>query len=66
VPEDPVTGSAHCTLVPYWGERLGRTKLRARQVSRRGGDIACEWRGDRVRLVGHAVLVKTGAVFIGD
>ncbi len=66
VPEDPVTGSAHCTLVPYWGERLGRTQLRARQVSRRSGDIACQWRGDRVRLVGHAVLVKTGAVFIGE
>ena len=66
VPEDPVTGSAHCTLVPYWGERLGRTQLRGRQVSRRSGDIACEWRGDRVRLVGHAVLVKTGAVFVGD
>lgn len=66
VPEDPVTGSAHCTLVPYWGERLGRTQLRGRQVSRRSGDLACEWRGDRVRLVGHAVLVKTGAVFVGD
>ena len=65
VPEDPVTGSAHCTLVPYWAQRLGHTRLRARQVSRRSGDIACELRGERVRLVGHAVLVKTGAVFIG-
>jgi predicted PhzF superfamily epimerase YddE/YHI9 len=65
VPEDPVTGSAHATLVPYWGERLGRTRLRARQVSRRGGDLLCEWQGDRVRLTGQAVLVKTGAIFIG-
>ena len=42
IPEDPVTGSAHCTLVPYWAERLGKSRLRARQVSRRGGDLACE------------------------
>lgn len=66
VPEDPVTGSAHSTLVPYWAERLGRTHLRARQISRRGGDLACELRGERVRLVGQAVLVKTGAIFIGS
>jgi PhzF family phenazine biosynthesis protein len=65
VPEDPVTGSAHSTLVPYWGERLGKAALRARQVSRRGGELACEWRGDRVRLVGQAVLVKTGAIRLG-
>lgn len=65
VPEDPVTGSAHSTLVPYWGERLGKTELRARQVSRRGGELACEWRGERVRLIGQAVLVKTGAIRIG-
>jgi PhzF family phenazine biosynthesis protein len=66
VPEDPVTGSAHATLVPYWAERLGKTRLRARQVSRRGGDLACELRGDRVQLTGHAILVKTGAVFVGS
>jgi PhzF family phenazine biosynthesis protein len=65
VPEDPVTGSAHSTLVPYWAERLGRNRLRARQVSRRGGELHCEWRGERVRLVGQAVLVKTGAIFVG-
>ena len=65
VPEDPVTGSAHSTLVPYWAERLGRTRLRARQVSRRGGELGCEVRGDRVRLTGQAVLVKTGAIFVG-
>ncbi|HKE17663.1 MAG TPA: PhzF family phenazine biosynthesis protein [Kofleriaceae bacterium] len=66
VAEDPVTGSAHCTLVPYWAERLGRPALRARQVSRRGGELRCELRGERVRIAGQAVLVKTGAIFIGD
>jgi PhzF family phenazine biosynthesis protein len=66
VPEDPVTGSAHATLVPYWGERLGKTELRARQVSRRVGELRCQWRGDRVILTGGAVLVKTGAIFVGD
>src|SRR5438552_7744226 len=50
VPEDPVTGSAHCTLTPYWAARLGRAQLRARQVSRRGGDLTCVLRGDRVGL----------------
>jgi PhzF family phenazine biosynthesis protein len=65
VPEDPVTGSAHSTLVPYWAERLGRTRLRARQVSRRTGDLGCEWQGARVLLSGRAVLVKTGEIYIG-
>jgi PhzF family phenazine biosynthesis protein len=63
VPEDPVTGSAHCLLAPYWSRRLGKPKLRARQVSERGGELACEIRGERVRLTGHAVLVKRG-VFV--
>jgi predicted PhzF superfamily epimerase YddE/YHI9 len=66
VPEDPVTGSAHCTLIPYWAGRLGRSQLRARQVSRRSGELRCELRGERVRVAGQAVLVKTGAIFIGD
>lgn len=57
IPEDPVTGSAHCTLTPYWAERLGSNVLRARQVSRRGGDVTCEWAGDRVYLSGRAVTV---------
>ncbi|MBI5451794.1 MAG: PhzF family phenazine biosynthesis protein [Gammaproteobacteria bacterium] len=55
IPEDPVTGSAHCTLIPYWAGRLGRTTLRARQISRRGGNVGCELRGDRVVLTGTAV-----------
>jgi len=61
VPEDPVTGSAHCTLAPYWGARLGKTRLRARQVSRRVGDLTCEVLEDRVRLGGRCQLVITGS-----
>ena len=62
VPEDPVTGSAHCTLVPYWANRLGRSRLRARQVSERGGDLACEDRGDRVTIAGRAVQYLVGTI----
>lgn len=62
IPEDPVTGSAHCTLVPYWAERLGRTKLHARQVSPRGGELWCEARGDRVRIAGRAVCYLRGEI----
>jgi PhzF family phenazine biosynthesis protein len=64
VPEDPVTGSAHCQLVPYWAQRLGRSRLRARQVSRRGGELEGEVRGDRVRLYAAACLVKTGELLL--
>ncbi len=66
VPEDPVTGSAHCTLVPFWAERLGRTRLHARQVSRRGGTLWCEERGARVALAGHAVTVIEGTLHLPD
>lgn len=62
VNEDPVTGSAHCTLIPYWAERLGQTKLLARQVSQRGGELACELAGDRVRIGGKAVLYLRGEI----
>jgi PhzF family phenazine biosynthesis protein len=62
IPEDPVTGSSFCTLAPYWGARLGKPALRARQVSRRGGDVACERRGDRVLIGGQARLVITGTL----
>lgn len=55
VPEDPVTGSAHCTLAPYWAGRLGRRRLSARQVSKRGGSVTCELSDDRVLLSGSAV-----------
>ncbi len=64
VPEDPVTGSAHCTLVPYWAERLGKDALHARQVSTRGGELFCELRGDRVVLKGRAVLYLEGSIRI--
>jgi predicted PhzF superfamily epimerase YddE/YHI9 len=60
IPEDPVTGAAHCILAPYWGERLERTVLTARQISERGGEIECRIVGDRVHLVGNAVTVLEG------
>lgn len=64
VDEDPVTGSAHCTLVPYWAERLGKNELYARQVSKRGGELFCELRGDRVRIAGNAVLYLRGEIYV--
>jgi PhzF family phenazine biosynthesis protein len=60
IDEDPVTGSAHCTLAPWWAERLGRTRLQGRQVSARGGTVTCELRGDRVELAGRCELVLIG------
>jgi PhzF family phenazine biosynthesis protein len=64
VPEDPVTGSAHCTLIPYWAERLGKTRLEARQLSRRGGRLSCGLREDRVTIAGRAVLYLEGTITI--
>ena len=64
VPEDPVTGSAHCTLVPYWAERLGKTRLEARQLSRRGGALSCALLGGRATLAGRAVLYLDGTITI--
>jgi predicted PhzF superfamily epimerase YddE/YHI9 len=64
IPEDPVTGSAHCALGPLWAARLGKPKLRARQLSRRGGVLEVELVGDRVRLAGRAVTVFTGALTV--
>ncbi len=64
VPEDPVTGSAHCELAPYWANRLGKTDLSARQVSKRGGELRCRLQGNRVVLVGHAVLFMAGEIVI--
>ena len=55
IPEDPVTGSAHCELTPYWAKRLGKTRLVAHQVSARGGELHCEDRGERVIIAGRAV-----------
>ena len=62
VPEDPVCGSAHCTLTPYWAARLGRERLLARHLSARGGWIRCELRGERVWLTGRAVTWSDGHV----
>jgi predicted PhzF superfamily epimerase YddE/YHI9 len=62
--EDPVTGSAHCTAVPYWADRLGKNELHARQVSERGGELFCELSGDRVRMAGKAVLYMKGEIFL--
>ena len=64
VPEDPVTGSAHCTLIPYWATRLGKNKLAARQLSRRGGELVCEHRGERVRIGGAAVEYLRGEIHL--
>lgn len=66
VPEDPVTGSAHCTLIPYWAKRLGKTKLFARQISKRGGELFCELTSDRVLIGGKAVLYSRGQIEIDD
>jgi PhzF family phenazine biosynthesis protein len=62
IPEDPVTGSAHCTLTPYWAERLGKTSLHARQISRRGGELWCELRDGRVEISGRAVPYLSGSI----
>ncbi len=62
--EDPVTGSAHCNLIPYWAEKLGKTKLYARQVSARGGELFCELVGERVKIGGNATLYLKGEIFV--
>jgi PhzF family phenazine biosynthesis protein len=64
IDEDPVTGSAHCTLIPYWATRLGKTRLTARQISRRGGMLDCELRGERVAIAGRARLYLEGTIEI--
>jgi PhzF family phenazine biosynthesis protein len=64
VPEDPVTGSVHCALIPYWSKRLGKTTLHARQLSHRGGELFCEDRGARVGIGGTAVTYVEGTMTI--
>jgi len=64
IPEDPATGMAQCTLMPYWAERLGRTKLTGRQISARVGEFRCELKGDRVRIAGNAVCYLKGSIFV--
>lgn len=62
--EDPVTGSAHCSLVPYWGKKLGLKRMHALQISPRGGELFCSLKGDRVEVAGHAVTYSVGKIFI--
>ncbi len=62
IPEDPVTGSSHSTLIPFWAERLKKNKLFARQLSKRGGTLYCEHCGERVKISGHAVLYLSGEI----
>lgn len=62
IAEDPVTGSANCTLVPYWAERLGKTALAARQLSARGGELRCTLKGDRVLIAGRTVEYLRGEI----
>lgn len=62
IPEDPVTGGAHCALVPFWAQKTGRTEFRGFQASTRGGEIQCRLIGDRVELEGHAVFYLEGSV----
>jgi len=64
IAEDPVTGSAHTTLIPYWSGVLKKTKLNARQLSRRGGALSCEYLGDRVKIAGKAVSYLSGEITV--
>ena len=64
VPEDPVTGSAYCSIAPYWAERLGKKRLTARQLSKRGGSLVVEDRGERVLIAGRAVPYFVGRIFV--
>jgi PhzF family phenazine biosynthesis protein len=64
IPEDPVTGSSHCNLIPYWSERLKKNELHALQLSRRGGELFCKDQGERVEISGHATLYLIGEIHI--
>ena len=63
VDEDPVTGSAHTSLTPFWAERLGKTKLKAQQLSKRKGELICELSGDRVKISGNAITYLIGEIY---
>ena len=64
IPEDPVTGSAHCTLVPFWAEKLGKQTLHAKQLSPRGGELFCENKGERVAMSGYATLFMKAEIYL--
>lgn len=62
--EDPVTGATHCSLIPYWAQRLGKASLTAYQCSARGGELFCRLEGERVKIGGDATLVSSGRLFL--
>jgi len=64
IPEDPVTGSSHTSLLPLWSKKLGKTSLVARQLSKRGGQLFCEFKGDRCLIGGNAKLYLTGEIYL--
>ena len=64
IAEDPVTGSAHCTLIPYWAKRLRKNSLSALQISTRGGELFCEYQGERVIIAGQAIRYLEGAIYV--
>ena len=64
VEEDPVTGSAHTTLTPFWSKKLGKTRLSAQQLSQRKGELTCEIIGERVKITGKAVTYLIGDIYI--
>lgn len=64
IPEDPVTGAIHCSLIPFWAERLGKERLYAKQISARGGELFCELNGDRVKIGGNAALYMRGEIYV--
>jgi PhzF family phenazine biosynthesis protein len=66
IDEDPVTGSTHCMLVPYWAERLDKHELSAYQCSARGGELHCRLEGERVKIAGRAVLVASGRLYLSE
>jgi PhzF family phenazine biosynthesis protein len=65
IPEDPVTGATHCSLIPYWSARLNKFSLTAYQCSARGGELFCRLEGDRVKIGGYAALVASGTLRLG-
>ncbi|MCY1287359.1 putative isomerase YddE [compost metagenome] len=64
IDEDPVTGSTHCSLIPYWADRLGKRELSAHQCSARGGDLFCRLQGERVKIAGHARRIASGTLWL--
>ncbi len=66
IPEDPVTGSAHCVLVPYWSSELHKKNLHAFQLSKRGGELFCAYAGDRVKIAGKAALYLEGMITVSN